>query len=414
MVSCNQANAQHQLDGLSKFCSPNQMIANETKTKYMVFGKTNDFSLVLNGKPIDRVTSYKCLGNIINSTCQPNGNIFRENAEYLSNKARQSAVINLNKLKNAGNIPPKCMLHLYQTMIQPVLLYGSDIWGTQSTCASTPLDKVLYWWLRMILRVKLSTSKQMLLGEAGVLPPSILCHQNALLYFVRLNNLPEGSVLKNAFLESKKLSDLGFKSWYTRVWELVEYYNINVTELTNCEKSKQDIKYDIKNKFIRDWMGKLNDSDHHPILRTYKFYKDEFKCEDYLDLVQNPKYRTALSKFRTSSHTLAIERGRHTNPVTPLEKRTCRTCNELEDEIRFLVDCQMFLDERHVLFTKIREKIPNFLNFNTLCKFTFLLKSTDPQICTWTSKFIYNSFKKRNSSIQWLTSIKTKRYARHH
>ena len=103
-------------------------------------------------------------------------------------------------------------------------------------------------------------------------------------------------------------------------------------------------------------MGKLNDSNHHPILRTYKLYKDEFKCEDYLDLVQNPKYRTALSKFRTSSHTPAIERGRHTNPVTPLEKRTCRTCNELEDEIHVLVDWRMFLDERHVLFTKIRGK----------------------------------------------------------
>ena len=138
MVSCNQANAQHQLDGLSKLCSPNQMIANETKTKYMVFGKTNDFSLVLNGKPIDRVTSYKCFGNIINSTCQPNGNIFSESAEYLSNKARQSAMINLNKLKNAGNIPPKSMLHLYKTMIQPVLLYGSDIWGyTVNMCVDT-------------------------------------------------------------------------------------------------------------------------------------------------------------------------------------------------------------------------------------------------------------------------------------
>ena len=32
MMSCKQANAQHQLDGLSKFCSPNQMTANETKT----------------------------------------------------------------------------------------------------------------------------------------------------------------------------------------------------------------------------------------------------------------------------------------------------------------------------------------------------------------------------------------------
>ena len=54
------------------------MIANETKAKYIVFGKTNDFSLVLNRKPIYRVTSYKGLGNTINSTCQANGNIFRE------------------------------------------------------------------------------------------------------------------------------------------------------------------------------------------------------------------------------------------------------------------------------------------------------------------------------------------------
>ena len=159
-------------------------------------------------------------------------------------------------------------------------------------------------------------------------------------------------------------------------------------------------------------MGKLNDFDHHPILHTYNFYKDKFKCEDYLDLVQYPKYRTALSKFRTSSHTLAIERGRHTNPKTPLEKCICRTCNELDNEIHFLVDCQMFSNERRVLFTKNHEKILKFLNINKLCKFTFLLKSTDPQICTWTSKFIYNSFKKQNRCMQWLRRIYI--YKRHH
>ena len=36
MVSCNQANAQLQLDGLAMFCSPNQMIANENKN--FIFG----------------------------------------------------------------------------------------------------------------------------------------------------------------------------------------------------------------------------------------------------------------------------------------------------------------------------------------------------------------------------------------
>ena len=108
-------------------------------------------------------------------------------------------------------------------------------------------------------------------------------------------------------------------------WLIILYYNVNVTELTNCDT------------FINDWMGELNDSDHHTILRTVKLYKDEFKCEDYLDLIQKPKYRTASSTFRTSSHTLAKESG-HTNLIAPLEKRICRICNDLEDEIHFLVD----------------------------------------------------------------------------
>ena len=65
MVSCNSAHAQRQLDGLSRFCATNQMLANETKTKYMVFGKETHFSLNLNGKVLEKVRSHKCLGNII-------------------------------------------------------------------------------------------------------------------------------------------------------------------------------------------------------------------------------------------------------------------------------------------------------------------------------------------------------------
>ena len=51
MVSSKPDHAQRQLDGLSKFCAPNQMIANEAKTKFMTFGKEKHVSLKLNDKP---------------------------------------------------------------------------------------------------------------------------------------------------------------------------------------------------------------------------------------------------------------------------------------------------------------------------------------------------------------------------
>ena len=72
-------------------------------------------------------------------------------------------------------------------------------------------------------------------------------------------------------------------------------------------------------------MGKLNDSDQYPILRMHasfarRLYKDGLKCEEYLNLVKNKKYRIAFLKFRTSSYTLAIESDSHTNYMTPPKK----------------------------------------------------------------------------------------------
>ena len=97
--------------------------------------------------------------------------------------------------------------------------------------------------------------------------------------------------------------------------------------------------------------------------------------EENLFLVQNPKYRNAFEIQDQLQH--STERNSHTNPIIPLEKRIGRTCNELDDEIHFLVDCQMSSDEHYVLFTKIHEKVPNPLNFNTWYIFTFHLKSND-------------------------------------
>ena len=59
----------------------------------------------------------------------------------------------------------------------------------------------------------------------------------------------------------------------------------------------------------------------------------------YLDDILETKYRLALSRFRTSSHSLFIETGRYDN--TPRTERLCKTCNmnQIEDEYHFLLVC---------------------------------------------------------------------------
>ena len=60
----------------------------------------------------------------------------------------------------------------------------------------------------------------------------------------------------------------------------------------------------IYNHFKIAWREEVQNIDKKPILRNYKTYKSEFSMEPYLYLISNLRYRNALTRLRTSSHTL--------------------------------------------------------------------------------------------------------------
>ena len=57
---------------------------------------------------------------------------------------------------------------------------------------------------------------------------------------------------------------------------------------------------------------------------------------------------STIARFRMSSHTLAIETGRHAKPKIAKEERKCRCCNldYVEDEKHFLLKCPLYNEER--------------------------------------------------------------------
>ena len=106
-----------------------------------------------------------------------------------------------------------------------------------------------------------------------------------------------------------------------------------------------------------------------------------------------------MIKFRSSSHTLEIEKGRHSNPRIPIEMRLCKNCGVIEDEMHFLLHCTRYLENRSVLIRKVSEKYAFFTNYSDECKFVFLLSYNDQEILTRTAKFIYNSFEHDRQSL---------------
>ena len=158
--------------------------------------------------------------------------------------------------------------------------------------------------------------------------------------------MPEGSILKHAFTELMYLHNLGYKCWITRVTELAKSYSLDLKSFTYNNETKRHIKDIVKNKYIQNWKTSLLRTDINPILRTYSLFKFEFELEPYLYHIKNPKYRHSFARFRSSSHPLEIEKGRHTNPIIPLENRICTICNVIEDELHFLINCSLYNEKK--------------------------------------------------------------------
>ena len=76
--------------------------------------------------------------------------------------------------------------------------------------------------------------------------------------------------------------------------------------------------------------------------------------------------------------------------------RLCPSCNEIEDEKHFVLDCPIYRDERVKLYDKIHTVNPTFVEMVPDSKFIFLFTSNHRQIINWFGKFIYVCFEKRS------------------
>ena len=97
-----------------------------------------------------------------------------------------------------------------------------------------------------------------------------------------------------------------------------------------------------------------------------------------------------LSRYRTSAHTLRIETGRYTNPVTPLSQRKCLYCLDgaCDTEEHFNIFCNTFKLKRQWFFGCLEALYPKFLSLTDEQKLCFVLFLSTVEIAKCVSKFL--------------------------
>ena len=194
-----------------------------------------------------------------------------------------------------------------------------------------------------------------------------------------------------------RLGDQGFQTWITKACELARSYGLDPTTIVCVDKQqfKKHCKQLVMQRFVDAWQEELHEL-NKPILRTYSVFKSDFVLECHLNSVKDWRYRVAITKLRTSSHVLEIERGRYQKPKVPRDLRLWRICNVVEDEEHFVTSCNINHGERSLLYSIMTNKIPCFGTLSDNEYFLFLITSNDPQILTWFGKFLRRSFIIRN------------------
>lgn len=375
IMSTSKDGLQHGLDRLTNYCRRWKLEVNLSKSKLMCLSKARqmtDFDATINGSKLEQVPSYLYLGFDISW----NGSL-KKAEKHLSDKA-QKAIFKLRSLIFGSNMKPSTSLQLFDQLIKPICLYGSEIWITDTlklddeqslakSMDSVMSEKLNLSYSKFTLGLHRKAQNTAVRGELGRLPLGLDAITNGILYYLHLKHKSTNPLLK----EVCALNTLNIKnSWVTKTEKLLYIIQNNNLTLTEKNMNRKNIRSYLTSLYEKYWVTKMNLENK---MRTYKLIKSHLTYEQYLDIMPTDK-RRSLTRFRASAHNLAIERGRYNRPPTPLEQRTCQSCPQcIQDEYHFLIECREFTDARNHLFNKIIQLCPLFHHLSPLDQFIFML-----------------------------------------
>ena len=117
------------------------------------------------------------------------------------------------------------------------------------------------------------------------------------------------------------MHSLGHATWFSNVQVVVAIIELNEKDNVDPLKLKNShIRIAIRQRYEQNLQENIENVEISPKLCTYQLFKKTHEFEPYLHIT-NSKLRSAIAKFRTSAHSLEIERGRYAKPKSLVENR---------------------------------------------------------------------------------------------
>ncbi len=362
---------------------------------------------MINGQELQNVKKYKYLGIVLTY----NGSMLCAQ-EHLVKRAVKAWFSIRNSLYSQKIWLVNIYIKSFETVIKPIILYICEIWGQPTVNRKNssmlnmpkfdlalPCERLHIKICKQILCVPKKATNISVLGELGRCPMDYNILNRVIMYYTRLEGIPEISLLYRVFIVNT-LND-------NRLCNIVR----NVEEQLNCTTENIDFKYKLSvNTCIGSMKNSLNSyfenlffsfmlSEENKKPCTYKYFKNMFCIEPYLKCIEDPYIRKGLTCFRISAHGLRVETGRYKR--IDQENRTCLICisEEIEDEFHFIMECPEYRSLiKEYLYQKLLE-LNNEHQLNDRELFVQILRTKHCNFIVNIAKFIQQAMVKWNSRV---------------
>ena len=200
----------------------------------------------LGSKTVENVKEYKYLGlELINSW---GTGMFNAALERLIIKTNEKANKLLNMCHYAYGFKPKLMVHLWKTLIRPLLEYGCQVWGPLiSETIKKKLETMQCKFLRAILACP-GASQIFVRSECNLELLETRIDKLALLYWAKIKTLDPKRRIVDVLTKRMEAVKLGRakRSWCCRIRKLLNKYNIN----ENVKDLNKQIRDTLKTKEV--------------------------------------------------------------------------------------------------------------------------------------------------------------------
>ena len=186
----------------------------------MIFNKTGKLArsaFYLGGNKLENVRSYKYLG----LTFTPSGEI-NSALEDLRSRRLKAYWCLRKKMGICFNTYPHESLHLFDSLIKPILLYGSDFWGCLPSPKNNPIEKMHLMFCKHLLGVHKNTTTEGVLLELGRLPILLFAQKAAVKNWERIRKNKCNSLLSLSYKGALKDVEEKGCLWLSKIKNTLE------------------------------------------------------------------------------------------------------------------------------------------------------------------------------------------------